>query len=622
MRLLFNAALVVACLAASLALPNATHAADPAKVAIIVGPVGGLTPTYLALAEAAASAAERNGATVARAYSPNATPANVLAAVADANVIVYFGHGYGHPSPYGGLNTARQNGWALQGPRARGTHDDGLNGFLTYFGEDWIVANARPAPGFVMIYSNTCYAPGASEGGFAPATAGDAAQRVAFYSRKVFTMGGSAYFATDFDRGAADLVDRLLGNRGMRYGDVFAADHRYVPRALTTQPHPFSAGQQIWLHRSKYTDGPANYWYAFAGNPDATPIRSWDPVAPTVTLERPAADAGDVPSWTEPKLRFDEEVRGIDASTVRLLDADGEPVAATVHYSATTGALRLSPEADLDLSAHYTIDVAKGITDLAGNPLKPQRWTFTTRLDGDAWPAAEPAVLGHGEHRLVRLAADGTISEEQTLRVSTERRVVAVTRARLPGAPTSWLELASGALAGWWVEESPRAHVVGTVGEARVESEITLVAGAATTLDGAVLAARGRVVAVDRRAVIDGRSYLRTADGAGTWFLAPASEAQGAADENRILEQRKLAEPISLRLAAGSHQVFRLDAAGRVIDRRTATGGPGGDPLTASGSAVVGGRSFHVIGEGDLDGWLIGASDRVAIAVAEDRDPT
>ena len=157
--------------------------------------------------------AEQQGAVVARAYSPNATPANVLAAVADANVVIYFGHGYGYPSPYGGLDTSRQNGWGLQGPRAHGTHGDSLDGEVEYVGEDWIVANARPAPGFVMIYSNTCYAPGASESGNPPATPDDAAQRVAYYSRSVFAMGGSAYFATDFDFGAADLVGRLLGDR-------------------------------------------------------------------------------------------------------------------------------------------------------------------------------------------------------------------------------------------------------------------------------------------------------------------------------------------------------------------------------------------------------------------------
>ena len=623
MRPLFTAALVLVCLAASLALPNPTHAAGPVKVAVIVGPVGSLTPTYLALAEAAASAAERNGATVARAYSPNATPANVLAAVADANVIVYFGHGYGHPSPYGGLNTARQNGWALQGPRARGTHDDGLNGYLAYYGEDWIVANARPAPGFVMIYSNTCYAPGASEGGFAPATATDAAQRVAYYSRKVFAMGGSAYFATDFDRGAADLVDRILVNRGMRYGDLFAADHRFVAGALTTQPHLFSAGQQIWLHRSKYTDGPPNYWYAFAGNPDATPRRSWDPVAPTVALERPVAGATDVAPSTVPVLRLSEAVHGLSSSTVRLLDADGEPVAADVHVEA--GGLRLVPADGLELSTRYTIEVGKGITDLAGNALKPARWSFTTRIDTDPWSASEPMILAQGDHRLVRFAPDGTITEEQVLDVRTERRVLARARARMPGATGSWIQLHSGPTAGWWVAESPRAHVIGQVEEVAVPAtEVTLLAGAATTLDGTLLVARDRVVSVDRRSVIDGRVHLRTVadEGPATWFLAPASAPMADVAESRILERQDHAEPVSVGLEPGEHSVFRFDRFGFVVDRRTVAGGAAARPLTASGTMNVAGRTFHVLDAGDLGGWAIPASERVRADVGEDRDPT
>ncbi|MBA2632891.1 MAG: hypothetical protein H0U86_07840, partial [Chloroflexi bacterium] len=237
---LFRAALAAVSLAAILALPAQSHASVPTKVAIIVGPVGALTPTYLALAERAAASAEQHGATVARAYSPNATPGNVLAAVADANIVIYFGHGFGYPSPYGGLDTSRQNGWALQGPAARGTHDDGLDGDVQYFGEDWIVANARPAPGFVMIYSNTCYAPGASEGGMPPASAADAALRVANYSRAVFALGGSAYYATDFDAGAADLVGRLLADRSATYGAAFVSDPRFAPYALTSQAHPFS----------------------------------------------------------------------------------------------------------------------------------------------------------------------------------------------------------------------------------------------------------------------------------------------------------------------------------------------------------------------------------------------
>ena len=83
-----------------------------------------------------------------------------------ANIVIYFGHGTGFPNPYSETLIARRSdGWGLQGPRARGTHEDDLaKGRLAYYGEAWLAANAHPAPGFVMIYSNACYAPGASEG--------------------------------------------------------------------------------------------------------------------------------------------------------------------------------------------------------------------------------------------------------------------------------------------------------------------------------------------------------------------------------------------------------------------------------------------------------------------------
>ncbi|HSJ00053.1 MAG TPA: hypothetical protein VLA59_06665, partial [Patescibacteria group bacterium] len=343
MRRLFLAALATLSLAATL-VPPARAGEDPAKVAIIVGPVGSLTPTYLALAELAAAEAERNGAAVARAYSPNATPANVLAAVEDATIVIYFGHGYGHPSPYGGLDTARQNGWGLQGPRARGTHGDSLNGELAYYGEDWIVANARPAPGFVMIYSNVCYAPGASEGGFAPATEADALQRVAHYSRKVFRMGGSAYYAIDFDRGAADLVGRLLADRQRTYGSAFASDQRYVPSALRAYGHPLSAGQQVWLHRTKYTEGPPNYWYAFAGNPDSMPARAWDAAPPAAKLVQARTDLA---PWTVLHVAFSEPVVGLDPDAWVLTDPGGQAVALTTELESDSTGVTLTPRAPL-----------------------------------------------------------------------------------------------------------------------------------------------------------------------------------------------------------------------------------------------------------------------------------
>jgi hypothetical protein len=244
------------------------------KVAIIVGPVGEeLTPVYISLADAAATAAETRGATVARAYSPEATADKVLAAVEDASIVIYLGHGVGTPNPYSDVPSVEtMNGWGLNGPGATGTHADSFDdGALAYYGEAWIAEHARPAPGWVMIYSNACYAPGASEGFDVPADEETAAGRVAAYSRAPLAeLGASAYFATDFYAGAAHLVGKLLDEPDLPYGDVFASEPNYVAEGLERLPHGLVDGAETWLHRSAYFDGKEDYWYAFAGDPTTT----------------------------------------------------------------------------------------------------------------------------------------------------------------------------------------------------------------------------------------------------------------------------------------------------------------------------------------------------------------
>ncbi|MEX1278000.1 MAG: hypothetical protein WEI16_02970, partial [Chloroflexota bacterium] len=155
------------------------------KVAIIVGPVGGgsIQDNYLNRGEQIAAAAEARGATAVRVFSPNATWANAMAAVNGANIIVYIGHGSGYPNPYGPtLLTDRTNGWGLN--RIAGAdsadptgHGHNLSTQMVYCGEAALEGKPltsynsaycsggpiAPAPGFVMVYSNACYAPGAGE---------------------------------------------------------------------------------------------------------------------------------------------------------------------------------------------------------------------------------------------------------------------------------------------------------------------------------------------------------------------------------------------------------------------------------------------------------------------------
>ena len=266
---------LLATVVAGLGLPAPAAAAKPtAKVAIIVGPVGEeLTPVYISLADAAAAAAEERGATVARAYSPDADERSVLKAVHGANIVIYFGHGVGSPNPYTDTpSPLTTNGWGLNGPNARGDHSDSYtDGSLAYYGEAWIAKHAKPAPGWVMIYSNACYAPGAGEGQHEPANRRVAANRVSAYSRAPLAdLGASAFFATDFYEGAAHLVGALLDGPNRSYRDIFMSEPRFDRDALAKRPHASVEGAETWLHKSPYFEGKIDYWYAFAGNPDAS----------------------------------------------------------------------------------------------------------------------------------------------------------------------------------------------------------------------------------------------------------------------------------------------------------------------------------------------------------------
>jgi len=267
-------AIMLATMLASLGVAAPVAASEPLKVAVIVGPVGQeLTPVYIELAEAAALAAEQRGAAVARAYSPDATADNVLAAVEGASIVVYLGHGVGSPNPYSASpNPATTNGWGLNGPKARGNHADSWqNGTLAYYGEAWIAEHAKPAPGWVMIYSNACYAPGAGEGFEERADELVAGTRVSAYSRAPLAeLGASAYFATDFYEGAAHLVATLLEQPALPFGEVFASEPRFSAEGLVRLPHANVDGAETWLHRSQYFEGITDYWYAFAGNPAAS----------------------------------------------------------------------------------------------------------------------------------------------------------------------------------------------------------------------------------------------------------------------------------------------------------------------------------------------------------------
>jgi hypothetical protein len=161
---------------------------------------------------------------------------------------------------------------------------------LKYYGEAWIARHAQPAPGWVMIYSNACYAAGAGESQQPPATHEQAVNRLAAYSRTPLqVMGASAVFATDFFESAAQLVGTMLEHPDRSFGQIYASETRYRADAITALTDPLVDGAQLLLQRSAYFDGKVDYWYSFAGDPDARPFSASPSRAAAASIAAPLA---------------------------------------------------------------------------------------------------------------------------------------------------------------------------------------------------------------------------------------------------------------------------------------------------------------------------------------------
>ena len=215
LRVVFTLVVVMDLVVAMLAIgmlnvdPEAAAAAgrSNAKVAIIVGPVGSLTPSYRRFADEAAAAAREQTDNVVTVYSPSATWTKVKAALKDASIVVYLGHGNGWPSPYrDSPYPSTQNGLGLN-PVA-GVDDEAHQ----YFGESF-VSRAHLAPGAVVILGHLCYASGNPEPGGPEPSVEVARQRADNYAAGWMAAGAVAVIAEG--HGSLDhYVRAVLRGRG------------------------------------------------------------------------------------------------------------------------------------------------------------------------------------------------------------------------------------------------------------------------------------------------------------------------------------------------------------------------------------------------------------------------
>jgi hypothetical protein len=536
------------------ALPAATNAAGY-KVAVIVGPTGAQTSAYRSYADDVVAAATARGATVVKVYSPNATWANVKAAVNGANIIVWMGHGNGWPNPYtsppNSLSstepTDRDNGWGLNRTTTNGDGDNwsttmvycgekALLGTLTsastaqwaYCGGSTNTDGIHPAPGFVMIYAHACYTPGAGE--VRPASSETIAKaRVANYSYPVLKLGASAYFATDYGDEDA-LVGRLLDNPTMGYSSVFRAGVGYSAAALKSSAHPDISGMSVYIQKTMHGDG-ADYWYAFAGRTTGTLSGATAPAPPQVVSRYPGPNSTNAGTTTAVTATFDQAVSGVSGSTFSLRTAAGQAVASDVTYNAYWRRAELRPSAELLPGTKYTATIGTGISGATG-PVDAQSWSFTTAGTpplGDGEANYDPPVrltFRQGTHTGYQFTTTGTMTVERTITLATDSGANTSMLRALPNQSGRWFYLVNGAWAGYWIRQSAAVSLAGSVSAmssdtdydppARVIFNVGTHTGYRFSSSGALLGARTVTLASDSGADASSRATLTNQF--GSWF--------------------------------------------------------------------------------------------------------
>jgi hypothetical protein len=252
-------------LAVAFALVAALSATNPApasaagiKVVVIVGPVGSSTSNYIANAKRYASQARSYGASVTEIYSPNATWDRVKSAAQGAKVIIYLGHGNGHPSPYGAFSKYTKDGFGLNKSAGHG------NSNTKYWGEHYVQTYLRLAPNAVVILNRLCYASGNSEWGRKNPSKSTAVQRIDNYGAGFLRAGARAIFAEGITSPAYILSGLFTTSRSM--GAIF-------------QSSPNWDGKYDFKFASKRTPGytawsdpyaPSRYYRSVIGNLNLT----------------------------------------------------------------------------------------------------------------------------------------------------------------------------------------------------------------------------------------------------------------------------------------------------------------------------------------------------------------
>ncbi|MDP9482364.1 MAG: S-layer homology domain-containing protein [Chloroflexota bacterium] len=231
--------------------------AVPTKVVIIVGATEGTTAKYIGYANEAYAEAIKYTSNVTKVYSPNATWSKVKSATVGANVVIYFGHGNGWPSPYTyDPSYKTKDGFGLNATAGNGNNNN------TYYGEPY-VSTLDLAPGAIVLLHHLCYASGNSEPGHAAPSQSVARQRVDNYGAGFLKAGVSAVIA-DGHAGPVSYLQSLF-TTDQTLADLWRTQPNYHGNEFGFASKR-SPGKTALMDPESST----RYYRSFVGNPATT----------------------------------------------------------------------------------------------------------------------------------------------------------------------------------------------------------------------------------------------------------------------------------------------------------------------------------------------------------------
>ena len=194
-------------------------------------------------------------------YSPHATWSKVKSAAQGANILIYLGHGNGHPSPYGAFNAKTKDGMGLNSSDGSSSH--------TYYGEYYIDRDIQLAKNAVVILNRLCYASGNNEWGAGYPSKSTAVQRVDNYGAGFLRANAQAVFAEGIDSTAYILYGLFKTDRTMR--QIFWSD----PARDGRWDFTFGSARTPGYHATMDPlDGSSRYYRSVIGNLDL-PATTW-----------------------------------------------------------------------------------------------------------------------------------------------------------------------------------------------------------------------------------------------------------------------------------------------------------------------------------------------------------